>query len=306
MAKNILQASCFVIVLAASATISSESIVITPELENIRSQYASLESVYLRVSGIVSHPEAQNEKNTLAGSTTYEYWDDGTRYRIRTTSDPTLGLANSDIAFDGQESQYLDSSFSPKGPILHLYSSEVEGLPTAMLNPLFMPVSFLNVEDARCLACRRSPKNLSQESLWQERLALASVDTLGSEISVTVPGVWHGRDIDRVLAFDTDGRISSIHLNAIGGDGIGLVEFSAYEDFGNGDAFLTFPRRISATTFDPEKASRETSRMELVVEELRINTTLGSEIFTIDRGQAAFIYDEDSATFLKSPEDNLE
>ncbi len=98
---SLIALSCFLILAFGSVAAGQDS------FDALRARYARVQSVHLVSAASVSRRKAGSEK-LLSGSMRFEYWANGSGYRMKCASDPELQLVSDmELANDGSQWQLL-------------------------------------------------------------------------------------------------------------------------------------------------------------------------------------------------------
>ena len=259
-------------------------------LERLRQFYAEIRSVHLDAGAWIWNP-------TRSGEGTYEYWADGEKYRLRSTADPRLGLAqNVEAAWDLDKFQthYLEESR------LHLREQNLGKVPAAFENPFFLPVSFLTADDDTCPTCETTLKLVMDETRWAARVGLArSVPAGRSRVNLTLPGgQLAGKPYYHRVLVDTR-RNEVLRMELVRPDGrvFGAIDFSRFAPVAG--SAIPFPHHIVLTSFDEQ--GQRSGGVHFMVKTLELNRPIEPERFTLAAADARIVIDEDARTFLKHP-----
>lgn len=267
-------------------------------LENLRQQYASINSIHIVANAkIVVYGQ-----KFAVGDGSFEYWAEGTRYRVKCRTDKQLKLSSDvDIAYNGERFQFLDLASG----ILSYRSTDDFRSYAALPNPLFLPVDFMSHSDDECRLCslRLSDMKFNNER-WNSRARALRVmardyDTKDGMITdLEMPGGtfkktpfklrvrMQGSDEERSLPSQIE-RI----------DSAGRVRASiSFKSIVENDS-LRLPREMLIKVFD-EKGNL-TFRLEYLVTLLEINQPLDKKTFTIDFDDAEGVWDSDAKKFIK-------
>jgi hypothetical protein len=213
-----------------------------------RSFYANIYSVHMRADLVI-------ERGGVKTIGSYEYWADGDKYRINCATGGAPGLMGDvQYAYDGSQFQFLNS----EADALSYQTGDVERLPTAVPNPFFLPVDYLNPDQDSCPGCVLRLRHLRGEP----RAFQSKIDA--SDLTLrTRPGAieWLRRD---GTTFST----------------IGL----AIERRG-------FPHRIVLTDFD-ERATK-IAEVQAVIRELAINEEVDPAVFRLPTDAASSVWNLD-------------
>ena len=278
-------------------------------LNGLRDQYSPIRSLHLKASVLITiHRPGGLGIGTggaSVGSGTFEYWAEGNRYRIRSTSDPRLELTQDfDIAYDGTQFQLFDLGKST----LTVRRDDLRQLPIALPNPFFLPLDFLSQDNDDCLLCRLKLQHLAGGSLWQDKLSSASLvssaaDRPGPPI-YDVPGgsiggvpfrhrIYLGKDgdsLNRIDRFTSDDKLML------------RIDLGAYEVFRGSEAVSKLPRHISVTTYNYRGDGKPMLESNFVIDQLAVNPTLTVQDFILSRDEPEYVYESDQGAFLKRPE----
>lgn len=254
-------------------------------LELLRLRYAKIKSVHLKSTARVRSVSPIPGEKPVSGNLTFEYWAEGNQYRMKCSSDPSLGLVEDmELAFDGSMSQFLEAEEPTK---LSVRAGSTRRNPLTCPNPLFLMVQFLgDHEDPGCgYTCTDLP-DLS--------------DAAGNVILQRATGghnayVLGGRGSRDPLRYQ-------LTLDPATGTSRSLVRF--YPN-GRKETELTvlknsvtivgpLPTQIQLKGFDDDPASPLIVTTTFRIDELSINQPLDHHLFTIDWALAGVVVNADT------------
>ncbi len=258
-------------------------------LDALRQACRSMSSVHMLAEATLDLSSASAPRRIGKGS--FEYWAEGDRYRLKCTTDPRLGLAQDlEYSFDGAEFRMLGRASG----VISRQRGDVAALPTALPNPLFLPVAFLSDESDACDACVLSLEQAREERRWDARLGSLADRTSGRQPTATMrlplmkeglPStfrvVTNGYRLERIEHVRPDGRpVTSTALR-----------YAASED--------ALPRWISLVAFAQDGRTPE-ARVEYVITTLEANRPIPPAVFRIDDA-ALPVWDSDAKGFERPP-----
>jgi hypothetical protein len=271
-------------------------------LDRLREQYRGISSIHMQATAHVwrteeyGHPEKEG-----AGYSQFEYWASGDRYRVRTATDPQLGLApDMDVAFDGELFQFYLHANSH----LSIQAGDRPEFLTAVPNPFFLPFFHLERSSDECMPCPLRLSDLEDDSHWTRRMGAASavarmVAGPEGEVVFEIPA---GRQ-----RLETEVSVFRVHLAGNAGrelpkriervDSSGKLVTSL--DFGEfrQEGPVTVPLDIQLRSFD--KSGREIMRTHYEIELLEINQSIDADAFVIDHSSIDHVFDVDSNSWIK-------
>lgn len=213
-------------------------------------------ALYDAVASVHMRAEVTISQKGVVGKASYEYWAEGDKYRIKCASDPSLGLMSDvEYAFNGEYFQFLLRD----ADTLVIRPEDSKQLPTAIPNPFFLPVNYLDPDDDACPTCalklravKESPKIYRARTKGALPIALRTSD---SAIE------WLRKD-------------GSIFMS---------ISFDNPLDQG-------FPRRIALEAFDAQ--SQRMTQAEFLIRVLEINAAIAPDVFDIPTESASRVWDE--------------
>ena len=267
-------------------------------LENLRSKYASINSVHVVADAKI----IVYGSNFAVGRGSFEYWAEGSRYRVKCSTDKQLRLnSDVDIAYNGERFQFLDRAAGT----LSYGSIDDFRSHAALPNPFFLPVDFLSRSDDECGLCRlRLVDMKSNNERWNSRAQALEVKAARHDSSNNVvtelemPGgivqktpfhirmTMYGRDEETAWPLQIERIDSKQRVRAS----------VSFKDFMKNSP-ISLPRDITVTVFD-EKGNL-TFRLEYLVKLLEINRPLKNDTFTISFDDAEGVWDSDNRRFVK-------
>ncbi len=290
-----------------SPSLSAEE-TISPLLA-LRDAYRNLESIHFRAHFKMTLYDHLNETE-LAGTGSYEYWQEGERYRIHSSSERGMGLTNDfDILFDGYMFYLLNRDLS----LLSYQIGDASNHPTALPNPLTLMFEYLDVEPPDCADCRLRLRDLGDDNHWKKR-------TRGAQLGMQKSGdtIVHipitGSDSTSIAAFtihlfERGGSYLPRRIDRVDRDGRALlsIRFHSYAsmstDSGND---LEVPERIEVIAYSDtngagERVDEIVLQASITLKSIDINQPIAESIFQMDFSQAARIWDGDARMFIGRP-----
>jgi hypothetical protein len=205
------------------------------------------------------HLEADFEivRDGVEGQGQFKYWEDGERYRIICSTDPSLGLMGDvEYAYDGSTFRSLQREIDT----LTISANDSAQVPTAVPNPFFLPVGYLSRDDDTCPGCALRLRDLKNDpKVRSTRLVNGVLLTLNAT--------------DRVIEWlrPDETRSSSVSWDQpVGAPG--------------------FPRRIVLRDFAGD--GHLWTSTEIVIRVLEINANIAPNIFEIPAEAASRVWDE--------------
>lgn len=274
------------------------------KLEELRQRYATIRSVHIVADAQIT----LYGSNFRVGKGSYEYWAEGDRYKIKCRSDRHLGfLPDVDIAYDGKQFYHLDRASG----ILSYQQQDISKTIGALPNPLFLPVSFLSIEDDDCLFCAlRWTDFKSHNTTWHNRYLQTKVKSRVKDGSkglistdLEMPGGTKAKrpfKIHMRVADTADGKAHPTRIDQVGLDGK-LLTSMTFDNF-LPTALGEFPRTISLDVFDEE--SKILVRMIYSVKTLEIDQPPEKNVFSINFEEAETVWDSDGRRLVKEKRPN--
>lgn len=275
--------------------------------------FTSLRSIHLEASALITIERASavgEPPEPVIGSGTFEYWAEGDKFRIRSTTDDRLGLASDrEVAWDGRT--FYDLALQDE--LLRTKSAveEQTDVRTALPNPLFLPLDFLfeHAERSSCHVCELRLNQLRRPAFWQSRrpelLSRAQTVFEPGAAAVVVPGGSHQqRGVERKVRVAARGeavRCLQIARTFEDGSDLMTIELGAHETVRGPGVVAEFPRHLDVSVFDPD-SGRRLVHMQFVIDELELNHPIPDSVFSISPDRARTVWDEDLARFEKKPE----
>lgn len=222
----------------------------------------------------------------IAGRGTYEYWEEGNRYKTRVDLPKDLGLSQiTEIACDGTLRQIF---WADMGTIT-VSREDTRMVPVALFNPLFLPLSFLAPSSEICARCelRLADLRAARPRSGNDASPSGTFFRFGKEIvyEVTLSGAG---EITGVVAKEPRGRLVSRAL------------FSDYRPVPGGGWRL--PRTIRFEVISeapgPEAPVLVTTYR---IERLNLNPQFEASTFQLAWDRAEYVWDDERQTHLKRP-----
>lgn len=271
----------------------------------LRSRYARVHSIHFLASATMWRepvPGVQRSGNAL-----FEFWADTNRYRISCSSDPNLGLMGDvEIAFDGQNWQYLDR----ESQVLRLLQKDVPQAPTAIHNPLFLPLEFLNPDGDSCRGCTTRLQDLQDARLWSNRLrAVRRFPNRDGEADRAAEFEVQGGDSESTPAkvlvrlAKIQGAVAPIAIKRLAADGKAISEIVPTEFRTVDKAVGPLPSQLIVRAFAP--AGQTVMESEINLQNIEVNQPIAPNVFTIDWKEAEAVWDSDAGAFIKHPDPRL-
>ncbi|MFZ0062997.1 MAG: hypothetical protein WAL47_13285, partial [Pyrinomonadaceae bacterium] len=176
----------------------------------------------------------------------------------------------------------------------------------ALPNPLFLPVSFLSIEDDACPFCGlRWTDFKSQNIQWNHRLAGLEIKSQTKEkatgrvfTDLEMPGGVKGKRAFKIhirVAGTTDGKTRPTQIDQVGWDGKSLTSMS-FSDFIS-TALGEFPRTTKLEVFDEK--STILVKMIYSLKTLELDQPLEKDAFAINFDEAGRVWDSDNKKLVK-------
>jgi hypothetical protein len=214
--------------------------------------------LYDAVASVHMQAEVTIAQKGMVGKGSFEYWAEGSKYRIKCQMDPQLGLMSDvDYAFDGENFQFLLHD----ADTLSIKAGDSRELPSAVPNPFFLPVSYLDPDDDDCRTCALKLRDVKEN-----------------------PRVYRSRSKGGV---PVTLRASDTGIEWLRKDGSVFISISYDRPVDEG-----FPRRIGLAAF---QGSLKLTEAEFLIRVLEINTAIPPETYQIPTDVAARVWDERDA-----------
>ena len=261
-------------------------VVLPREAESLLQGLAAARAVHLKARIQLSRPSLG-----ISDLTTYETWEAGSRYRIKTDVDPRLGLQDiPEMAFDGRHHQMLLRSH--RRTLLSLTAQDTRRGYFGFPDPLFLPLFFFTPEDQDvCALCDLRLSDL-------RRIAVRSETTRGA-VRTAAPSLPAGRILGRPTSFrttlDGDGYISEIRRVTPEGVTVAVVRLSRYQPVGT-KAF-SFPRHLEWVRNDA--AGKPVTTLAVAIDEIEVDPAVNDSLFTLPFTLAEKVLDSDADRWLK-------
>ena len=254
--------------------------------------YVSLRSVHLRASIEVWQAGTKPDGNERRGNASYEYWEDGDRYRISSRTPNQLDIFSlEEIAFDGSVFQLFF-----KGGTLTVGSQDSR-VALTYRNPFVLPIEFLNPSDA--LVCPACEIRLSDLKRLSNEVASSSRVIQGSHSLNTVEGgsVDDAPTTYIAQASSVPSELTSIEQKRQGAV-VSRITFSDYRLIDKRSGWR-FPWTIRLEMMDPLE-EKVMAVFLYRIESLDLNSNIDRSIFTLPWSMAQLVWDEERHTFVHS------
>jgi hypothetical protein len=290
------------------AQTSSDTARAIQALENLRGLYEGLESAQFSATTKTYLGENVSiERAEIVGSGSYDYHADFDKYRVDCSTESRLNLAEDAlVAFDGRQFQYLSRSMS----LLSLQTERPQSLPTALPNPLFLPVDFSTTDQDDCPGCQLDLVNVADPRRWQQLIdgleVKSSINDRQLEIILS-GGSVDGTAFDFHVLFEQSPSSGLLpkqidRVTREGGKTMGRIVMRAYEEIRlpSGKVFPA-PSHISISAVDYRGSGLQEMFTDVFIKGIALNQDLSrqAEVFTIDPALANTIWDSDAGVFLK-------
>lgn len=267
-------------------------------LRALQARFATIDNVYMNAS-VMMWVRGRDELGTpgAEGPGRFEYWAAGDEYRYRTSLDPSLGLARDlDLAFDGLRVQLFD----PATETLAIETRRPDSLPLAMPNPLFFAVDFLSRDTDRCTGCPLHLGMVADRATWDARLGEAKLGRRLGERIVHIPGgVLAGATFHYEVLLE-DGLPARIDRYTEDGRIMTRVVLRDYRevDSGGGDT-IPIPHTMVLAAADFRGDGGQVMYADVTIEALEVNQRMSANVFDLDFGAAATVWDGDQQRFTE-------
>lgn len=269
--------------------------------------FSSLRAAYTRVQSVhlLARAEiwvAAREGNPAAtGTGEFEYWANTDHFRVRSVAASQLSLADdAEIAFDGDRWQLYDLA----GSLLAFKRGDERYSPAALPNPFFLPLYFLNPEGEHCKGCAVRFTDLQDPLFWSRTRRARPIGELPSGNNSGKANVY-AVDSDskshrsyRVELSPVEKTNFSVAVTQLDNDG-SRVEVKASQFAPSPNNQLSFPREITIWAYGP--AGENTQRIVFRVSILELNRKIDPSLYTLDEGEAKFVFDSDARVYTKHP-----
>jgi hypothetical protein len=265
----------------------------------MKQQYQNIDTISLRWHISTSAKVGPDFETTTENS--FQYWAEGTNYRIRTVYDSNKPSEKShDVAYNGKRFQLFEGRVSR----VVISTKDKEQIATAPPNPFFFPLMFLSKNDDNNVACTLKFAHVVNEALWERKLTDAKI--------VTIPNQLPDETIIRVAGGILDKREFVFHvhfgkhpdylpskIDRVDMDGNNITSAQIeYERVDQDGTETYWPKSVSYFgQFADGKASVE---FRADREECQIDGELPSDVFTLDYGRAETVWDDDLGSFLRT------
>ena len=249
---------------------------LTPQLLELVERYGDTESVHLKAKVEIWQMGDDGKSRTGTGS--YEYWEQGERYRVSVSLPEILELSRvSDIAFDGFRRQMLLAD----SRILTVSRHDSRQVPVALPNPLLLPLSFLAPPAEACNRCELRLADF--RAAWQDKEPGGTAKRGGvGQLRAARKISWKGEEISAITLADPDGKAW------------GRTGFSDHKVLASWSGRFPMTQRL-------ELFSDGSLTPGLVVvyriESLELNLPLGDTTFSIPTDRADKIWNDDDRVF---------
>lgn len=171
-------------------------------------------------------------------------------------------------------------------------------MPTALRNPLFLPVIFTGGEDDGCPTCALNLADVQDQARWAA--VLGGIRRGDREGTLLVPGsLLDGEPFFFRILVDPDGLVSEIHMVRPNGHVIKAIRLFSYRSAGSSGRFQ-FPWHIVEESFSPEGDAVSAIHYKLTL--LREDQKFTPRDFRLNLRNAATVIDEDGRRLLKHPQ----
>lgn len=243
------------------------------------------------------------------GNSTLTYW--GSALGYRSDSDVSSNLVKAGFmggqirTFDGSESRLLWK------PIRTLLLKRGE-LPDTTLapNPLFLPLSFLDLENASCEGCRPSFLDVQGVSIGEESLRNLRTEVgtpSARDAVVTVPPTeGHGARVVTLRGDQVGWWVKEVSLYELDGELSVRYQFFDPAPVRGASPSLVMGRRIVLEAWgenEPDYSLPPAMTVNIEVSEMTANVRIPEEMFTIPENTplADTVIDEDAQQQLRAP-----
>lgn len=239
------------------------------------------------------------------GDVDFEYWAQGDHYLIKSQTAQNLGFGGDmEIAFDGEQWQMLTYA----SRTLHIQRSPSKQVPTALPNPLFLPLEFLgaNGYDA-CPLCRIHLHQIASHPAWNRKslgpLPLAANAAVASTTYRLAGANVEGEQAFYDVAFQSlSGSVVPVSI-ALVLKGARVLEITTGHFEIQDSAVGPLPTEESIRVFRPDGV--KVMDTAFTIETLEVNILIPESRFTIDRARVKAVWDSDANMFVKHPNKNV-
>lgn len=301
--------STFAVSLWTACALAGLQVATTPEnlAQSLRAQFSQISTVHLRARYVLVFDLGHG--NSKTASATLEYWASGDRFRVESIADPDLAgagfIGSQTITFDGTESRILTND----NQTLIIKGGEIPDS-SVVPNPLFVPLTFLNVESRACADCRPSLADVRRMSTNRlgasDRLRVSTFAGAAGTVELTIAGDSPVGDVKeiRFAGSDASWRPVSSVTRGVDGQLKDRSTFDSAELIVNTTPQLLLPRHLllehwSDGTDLPNGAKAVT--MDIVIEQLAVNEPIEDDLFTLTDELGNTVIDEDSHQVLRAP-----
>ncbi len=255
-------------------------------LAELWQRLAGAESVYLRATAEVRRVGREgNDARAVTGEGTYEYWEQGDRYRASVDLPASLGMVRvAEFAHDGVLRQMLFSD----SQMITLSRRDSRMMSVPLLNPLFLPLSFLLPPDDACPRC-------------ELRLADLRTATPVRGRALDAPGgvVRFADDAVHDVSLSAAGEVVALESRGAGGRLLRRMVFTDHQPVRGWTA--RFPRTVVVEFIAAEGDEAPELVATYRIEELALDRPLERSVFQIGWERAERVWDDERQSFVKQP-----